>query len=530
MHARTEDVAEPLDAGTGPDGAGDPTVEVRRRGGLLAAVGVAAAALAVAYLRRATQTGSTLDWVLTGLLALIATFFLVGLVDSRAPLLVADSRGARVRYGRSWRGVAWEDLAHLEHTPGRTPWRDGRLRLVPAQEEPIEVSVGLATRFPGSAAELVEALAGLSADRVPVLAGSSVLRSAPRWRDPRPAVARGIGTLAGRLRPSGPPDRADTAVEPETPAAMPAIAASATPAPLRQLRPGQRADLTLGALALAPGQDETTVVLPEVAELRRSPWDETEPWATEAPPAQDQAVPAVPDPVIGPQLAAARGRLSLDVDDLAGRTRIRPHVIESIERDDFGPCGGDFYARGHLRTLARVLGVDSAPLLAEYDERYSHGPVSPRRVFEAEHATGAGGSIRGTRGGYHWSVLVAAAMTVVLAWSLARLVIDGPVEIDQVPGLGAGSGGIGQGGAPAGAAVPVLVRAAGGGAHVVVRDGNGRIALSGDLPFGASRALEVAPPIRVETSDGSLEVVVDGEDQGPIGRTGQPASGTFVAP
>ncbi len=63
------------------------------------------------------------------------------------------------------------------------------------------------------------------------------------------------------------------------------------------------------------------------------------------------------DPVIGPELAAARTRVGLSVDELADRTRIRPHVIESIEVDDFAPCGGDFYARGHIRTLARVLGT-----------------------------------------------------------------------------------------------------------------------------------------------------------------------------
>ena len=80
------------------------------------------------------------------------------------------------------------------------------------------------------------------------------------------------------------------------------------------------------------------------------------------------------DPVIGPALAAARTRVGLTVDELAERTRIRPHVIESIEVDDFAPCGGDFYARGHLRTLARVLGQDPAPLLEQFDNRYATAP------------------------------------------------------------------------------------------------------------------------------------------------------------
>ncbi|MBA3264917.1 MAG: helix-turn-helix domain-containing protein, partial [Nocardioidaceae bacterium] len=68
--------------------------------------------------------------------------------------------------------------------------------------------------------------------------------------------------------------------------------------------------------------------------------------------------------MIGGEIAEARQRLRLSIDELADRTRIRPYVIESIEADNFGPCGGDFYARGHLRMLARVLGLDGDPLVA----------------------------------------------------------------------------------------------------------------------------------------------------------------------
>ena len=318
--------------------------------------------------------------------------------------------------------------------------------------------------------------------------------------------------------------------------------ASTTPVPLREPRVGSRADVTLatehptlGALALTPDDVEDTSVLPEAEHLRR-PVDPADDElhrlaGSDTADEPDEVVGSVPEPVIGPQLADARRRLSLSVDDLADRTRIRPHVIEALETDDFGPCGGDFYARGHLRTLARVLGVPVTPLLSVYDERYSDAPIDPRRVFEAELATGSHGSIRGTRGGRSWSVLIAAVMTVVLAWSLARLVMDGPVEIEQVPGLGAGSGGLQPGPGPGGggAAVPVLLRAAGGGAHVVVRDGEGRIAFAGDLAYGASRSLDVTPPVKVSSSDGSVEVVVDGADRGALGDTGQPASDTFVA-
>ena len=61
-----------------------------------------------------------------------------------------------------------------------------------------------------------------------------------------------------------------------------------------------------------------------------------------------------------------------------------------------------------------------------------------------------------------------------------------------------------------------------------MRDGNGRLVFTGDLAYGSSRSLEVSPPVRVDSSDGSVEVVVDGQEQGSLGETGKPASDTFV--
>ncbi|MFE6650012.1 helix-turn-helix domain-containing protein [Nocardioides sp. NPDC057772] len=241
-------------------------------------------------------------------------------------------------------------------------------------------------------------------------------------------------------------------------------------------------------------------------------------------------VVATKAPEIGAEISAARRRLALDVEGLAEWTRIRPHVIEAIEVDDFGPCGGDFYARGHLRTLARVLGIEVAPLLRTYDEKYASGPVSPRAVFEAELAHSAAiRPVRRMRGGPSWSVLVAAVMAVILVWSVARLVIDGT---QHQPEAGAiqldGSAGTDS---PYGKAtpVPVTISAAGGGAHVVVRDSRGKVVFSGDLAFGESKQLQVTPPLRVQTSDGSLKVAVGDGKAKALGKTGEAAQRTYTA-
>lgn len=70
---------------------------------------------------------------------------------------------------------------------------------------------------------------------------------------------------------------------------------------------------------------------------------------------------------VGETLSSARRSLGLSLDDVASDTRIRASLIAAIERDDFEACGGAVYARGHLRSIARVLGIDAAPLVAEFD-------------------------------------------------------------------------------------------------------------------------------------------------------------------
>ncbi len=483
-----------------------PLLEVRRRGALLGAVGVGAAAVSTAYLGRALGTGAMLDWLLTAFLAALAMLFLGGLLDARSPLVAVTPDQVRLRRGRRWTTVEAAELTTLELTP-RAGLRDGRLR-VATSEEAREIPLGLGTR--------------VVAVGEPPVGEATAPTGLPHWRDPRPVLASGIAALADRLPTSG-------------------------AAVVARLRGGDAERRTSadpvveGALALAPelhaDDDTVALVLPESDQLRRPDdlgqlLDAADPTLVEAQDrdAQPEEVTEaivwpVDEPVLGPELVRARRLLGLSLDQLAERTRIPARVIEAVERDDFAVCGGDFYARGHLRTLARVLGLDAAPLVAGYDEHYADRPPSASAPTVGSLAVLPAREPTPPRRSPRWSVLVAAVMAVVLAWSVARLALDTPAP-ERIAGLGAGSGGVNSGGA-SGKAVPVLLRAAGGGAHVVVRDGNGRIAFTGDLSFGESRRLDVVPPIRLDSSDGGVEVVVDGEEQGRLGELGRAASEVY---
>lgn len=71
---------------------------------------------------------------------------------------------------------------------------------------------------------------------------------------------------------------------------------------------------------------------------------------------------------IGAQLALARHQAGLTIAEVSQRTRIREPIIRSVERGDFAACGGDFYARGNIRALAKAAGIDPEPLVAAYDD------------------------------------------------------------------------------------------------------------------------------------------------------------------
>src|SRR6516162_3364578 len=73
---------------------------------------------------------------------------------------------------------------------------------------------------------------------------------------------------------------------------------------------------------------------------------------------------------IGETLAQARHEAGLTLAQVSQQTRIRETIIRKIEDDDYSECGGDFYARGHIRAIAKVVGADPEPLIQEYDTRH----------------------------------------------------------------------------------------------------------------------------------------------------------------
>ena len=69
---------------------------------------------------------------------------------------------------------------------------------------------------------------------------------------------------------------------------------------------------------------------------------------------------------LGSTIAEARKHVGMSIEKLAERTSIRATLLRDFESDDFSKCGGDTYARGHVRNIAKALSVEPSFFLGLY--------------------------------------------------------------------------------------------------------------------------------------------------------------------
>jgi cytoskeleton protein RodZ len=232
---------------------------------------------------------------------------------------------------------------------------------------------------------------------------------------------------------------------------------------------------------------------------------------------------------VGRALKQARIDAGLTVDDLTNATRVRIAIVHAIEADDFAPCGGDVYARGHIRTLAKAVHLDPAPLLAQYDA--DHGgrpaPTPAAPLFEAER-------IRPERRGPNWTAAMVAAIVAVIGFvgfTAFRGGDDGGTKTQVAEGSTPTTGKS----APAApkhsksstpksdpsdsaiAAAPqdkvtVQVSAADGRSWISAKDHNGRLLFDGLLKQGDSKTFQDSEKINLVLGDaGAIQLYVNGK-------------------
>ncbi|MFE9353602.1 helix-turn-helix domain-containing protein [Streptomyces olivaceoviridis] len=235
-------------------------------------------------------------------------------------------------------------------------------------------------------------------------------------------------------------------------------------------------------------------------------------------------------PSVGRALQQARIAAGLTVDDVSTATRVRIAIVRAIEADDFAPCGGDVYARGHIRTLARAVHLDPEPLIAQYDAEHGGrpAPTPAAPLFEAER-------IRPERRGPNWTAAMVAAIVVVIGFVGFTAFKGGGASGDaksQVAGGQSPTPGksasptpkkdkpatpTGEPSDSAIAAAPqdkvtVQVSAPNGRSWISAKDHNGRMLYDGLLKKGESKTFQDSSKINLILGDaGAIELYVNGK-------------------
>ncbi|GGK83151.1 membrane protein [Sphaerisporangium melleum] len=233
---------------------------------------------------------------------------------------------------------------------------------------------------------------------------------------------------------------------------------------------------------------------------------------------------------IGVTLAAARDAAGMTVAQLSGRTRIRETVIYAIERDDFSLCGGDFYARGHVRNIAKTLGLDPDAIVHQYDDEHGGAPAPVRAaaVFQAESPI----KLRERRSP-NWSTAMAIALAIVAVFGVARVmsrpgenVATGP-ELKANPGLPRPAATTTASGHPKAAAKPasdlVTLRIkANKPAWVEVADDKGKALYRGTMRKGDDSTWKARKQLKLTVGNaGGVDLEVNGRHRGVPGKVGQ---------
>jgi cytoskeleton protein RodZ len=124
---------------------------------------------------------------------------------------------------------------------------------------------------------------------------------------------------------------------------------------------------------------------------------------------------------VGSVLREARQRLGLSVADVTDRIKFAPRQIEALEANDFAHLPEIAFLRGFVRSYAKLLQIDAAPLLAALPQAAE--PAIPQEARGIQVTTSSPDIYTERKNNLVW---LAAAFVVALALALAAWLLKNP--------------------------------------------------------------------------------------------------------
>jgi cytoskeletal protein RodZ len=241
---------------------------------------------------------------------------------------------------------------------------------------------------------------------------------------------------------------------------------------------------------------------------------------------------------LGSMISKARKDAGLSIDDLSSATNIRGTLLREMESDNFSQCGGETYARGHLRNIAIKLSIDPQIFLTAFEDEQMHVDRSMQDLLVENNVMREPKEARKVS----WKVLVTISIASLFVAGLAQIIVsndsapDIPVAVEESaaptaspeattatevvptdePTVSTGQG------------VEVVVNALRAKSWLFVSDSTGRVLFSGQIPRGITKTFSSDAQLNLKIGNaGGVDLSVNGKKIDSLGVDGQVVSVSY---
>ena len=253
---------------------------------------------------------------------------------------------------------------------------------------------------------------------------------------------------------------------------------------------------------------------------------------------------------LGSLIVKAREGAALSIEELAEATSIRPALLRDIESNDFSRCGGQTYARGHIRNIAKRLDADETEFLRMYEEEQAIEKRTMQDLLVENNIMRK----PSTKRKVSWKSLLVISVASLGIAGVAQIVVSnistvGTATIDiataadvtttQPTVSAAPSASASESATPApseqssfstGTGVKVVINAARAKSWIFVSDAAGRTLFSGQMSMGASHVFTSDNRLDFKVGNaGGVDLEVNGKKLSAIGPNGAVVSVSYGA-
>ena len=241
---------------------------------------------------------------------------------------------------------------------------------------------------------------------------------------------------------------------------------------------------------------------------------------------------------LGSMITQARKSAGLSIDDLSASTNIRSSLLREMESDSFHNCGGETYARGHIRNIATKLGVDPLIFIAAFEEEQMHADRSMKDLLVENSVMKKPEEARKVS----WKVLATISVASLFVVGLAQIIISNTSSIDIPAPIASNTATEDATASPeatvstpteeatisTGVGVELVITASRAKSWLFVSDATGRTLFSGQIPRGGTKTFTTDVSLNVKIGNaGGVDLTVNGNKVDSISGDGEVVSVSY---